>query len=279
MKTFEGVKGNFGFAVVTAGQRNVVTDPELIAVSTEGGFRITGAITRVLGVQHGDYVMFINNIANIDRAIAEKVPELVDFVEENGLEWGSPEATIAIHKEFDMWAIARGIQEFDSKGLPVMGKERLTKEDRMRLVNAKYEEMLAAALESDNKELVEALSREDATDEEKKNILCPFVQPVEVPKFKGSKVASPSSVTGLGVNLTFTDSNVWAQLKADLGNKATAINRVYTIDLDNVQKCVINNGYEDVEVSMFILGKPTDKAPVARVAAKKEAEADGEVEE
>lgn len=279
MKTFEGVKGNFGFAVVTAGQRNVVTDPELIAVSTEGGFRITGAITRVLGVQHGDYVMFINNIANIDRAIAEKVPELVDFVEENGLEWGSPEATIAIHKEFDMWAIARGIQEFDSKGLPVMGKERLTKEDRMRLVNAKYEEMLAAALESDNKELVEALSCEDATDEEKKNILCPFVQPVEVPKFKGSKVASPSSVTGLGVNLTFTDSNVWAQLKADLGNKATAINRVYTIDLDNVQKCVINNGYEDVEVSMFILGKPTDKAPVARVAAKKEAEADGEVEE
>ena len=276
MKTFGNVKSSgFGFAVVAAGQRNVTADPQVIATSTEGGFRITGPVTRILGIQHGDYVMFINNVANIDQAIANKVEELVAFVEENGLKWGTPEAAIAIHKEFDMWAIAKGIQEYDSKGLPVLGKERLTQADRLRLVEARFDEMLAAALESDNEELIEALNRDGITEAEQKNLLCPFVQPIEVNKFKGSKAASPSNVTGLGVNLTFTDSNVWAQLKADLGEAADTVNRIYSVDIDDIQKCMINDGYKDVEVSMLILGESEDKKPV-RVGAKKPA---GEGEE
>ena len=134
MKTLGSVKGScFGFAVVAAGQRNMTADPQVIATSTEGGFRITGPVTRILGIQHGDYVMFINNVANIDQAIANKVEELVAFVEENGLTWGTPEAAIAIHKEFDMWAIAKGIQEFDSKGLPVLGKGHSYSYDSMLL--------------------------------------------------------------------------------------------------------------------------------------------------
>lgn len=165
----------------------------------------------------------------------------------------------------------KGIQEFDSKGLPVLGKERLTQSDRLRLVEARFDEMLAAALESDNEELIEALNRDGITEEEQKNLLCPFVQPVEVNKFKGSKAASPSNVTGLGVNLTFTDSNVWAQLKADLGEAADTINRIYSVDIDDIQKCMINDGYKDVEVSMLILGESEDKKPV-RVGAKKDEE-------
>ena len=53
--------------------------------------------------------MFLSNVANIDAAITNKVAEVVDFCEANGLELGSPEAAIALHKEFDMWAIAKGI--------------------------------------------------------------------------------------------------------------------------------------------------------------------------
>ena len=42
MKTFGNVKSSgFGFAVVAAGQRNMTADPQVIATSTEGGFRIT----------------------------------------------------------------------------------------------------------------------------------------------------------------------------------------------------------------------------------------------
>ena len=90
MKTLGNVKGSgFGFAVVAAGQRNMTADPQVIATSTEGGFRITGPVTRILGIQHGDYVMFINNVANIDQAIANKVEELVAFVDfkTSGLGW------------------------------------------------------------------------------------------------------------------------------------------------------------------------------------------------
>lgn len=128
MKTLGNVKSSgFGFAVVAAGQRNMTADPQVIATSTEGCFRITGPVTRILGIQHGDYVMFINNVANIDQAIANKVEELVAFVEENGLTWGTPEAAIAIHKEFDMWAIARVSKSLTARVFPFLVKSVLLK--------------------------------------------------------------------------------------------------------------------------------------------------------
>ena len=61
--------------------------------------------------------------------------------------------------------------------------------------------------------------------------------------------------------MNFTDSNVWKQLKADLRDEATAVNRVYELDLENVQDVVISNGYEDVTVKVLVLGESTDKAP------------------
>lgn len=39
MKTVNGM--SFGFSAVNAGQRNVAVEPQLIAVSTEGNFRMT----------------------------------------------------------------------------------------------------------------------------------------------------------------------------------------------------------------------------------------------
>ena len=58
MKTVNG-KMAFGFASVNAGQRNVVVTPQVIAVSTEGGFRITAPVSRVHGIAAGENVMYL----------------------------------------------------------------------------------------------------------------------------------------------------------------------------------------------------------------------------
>ena len=76
MKDFK--KGlSFGMGIVNAGQRAVSEEPELVVVSTPGSFRMTAQVSKALGIAHGEYVMFINNCANIDNAIINKVPEVV----------------------------------------------------------------------------------------------------------------------------------------------------------------------------------------------------------
>lgn len=260
---FGNVKGmSFGFSSVNAGQRGVTVEPQLIAVSSEGNFRITPPVSRVLGVSGSDYVMFINNIANIDEAITARTPEVVEFCEAQGLEVGSPEAAIALHKEFDMWAIAKGIMEYDAKGNYKTVSERLTKNDKLRFVSQHFDEMLTEVMTDGEEETKEAITRVGITKEEQMDILTQFVVPRELPKFKGSKTANAAGLTGTGVSLNFTDSNVWKQLKADMGSEATKLNRVFSIDIDELQDVVINNGYEDVTVKALILGEYTDKVPV-----------------
>ena len=251
----------FGFAAVNAGQRNVSVEPQVIATSTEGGFRLTAPATRALGIAAGENVMFISNIDAIDAAIATRADEVVAFCEEQGLELGTPEALIAIHKNYDMWAVAKGIEEFDSKGNHKDAQERLTKKDKVKFVTAHFDEMYDAAMESDNQEAIDALTREDITREEQVEILTQFVVGKSIVKVKGSKTANAAGLTGTGLTLNFTDSNVWKQLKADLKDEADKVNRVYELDLENVQDVVISNGYEDVTVKALILGDYTDKAP------------------
>lgn len=86
----KSVNVKFGFSAVNAGQRNVNYDPQVIAVSTPGGFRMTSPVSKILNVQHGDYIMFINNIPGIDQAIAERNEALVEFCDENGIDFDSP---------------------------------------------------------------------------------------------------------------------------------------------------------------------------------------------
>lgn len=267
MKTINGKSMSFGFSAVNAGQRNVVAEPQVIAVSTEGGFRLTPPVTRALGVANGENVMFINNIDGIDNAIINRVPEVVEFCEANGLELGTPEAAIAIHKEFDVWGVAKGIVERDTKGNAKTTSERLSKKDKMRFVSQNFDAMLSAAMESAEDEVKEALSREGITSDEQAEILVQFVTPRELPKFKGSKTANAAGLSGTGVSLNFTDTNVWKQLKSDLGADADKVNRVYDVDLDNIVDAVINDGYEDVTIKVLVLDNFTDKEP-ARIGGE-----------
>ena len=242
MKTVNGM--SFGFSAVNAGQRNVAVEPQLIAVSTEGNFRMTPPVSRALGLSSGDYVTFLHNIDEI--------------------------------KEFDMWAVAKGFVVYDSKGNAKTTTERLTKHDKLRFVSQHFEEMLASALENAPEEIKDALSREGVTKEEQMDILSSFVKPRELPKYKGSKTANPAGLTGTGTSLTFTDANVWKQLKADMGDEATKMNRVYTINLDEIQDIPVDNGHEVITVKAYLLKEFVDKAP-ARVGSKEEGES--EVEE
>lgn len=260
MKT-NGKAMGFGFSAVNAGQRNVSVEPQVIVVSTEGNFRITPPVSRVLGIGHGDYVMFLNNIDNIDAAIAAKDAQVVAFCEEQGLEVGSPEAAIAIHKAFDMWAIAKGIVEYDTKGNQKTSTERLTKNDKIKFVSQNFADMLEQAMQQADDETKEALSRDGITKEEQIDILSAFVTPRELPKYKGSKAANPAGLTGAGTSLTFTDSNVWKQLKADMGDTATELNRVFDVDVEDIQDIVLSDGYKEVSVKAIVLGEYSDKEP------------------
>src|SRR5690606_23816591 len=109
--------------------------------------------------------------------------------------------------------------------------------------------------------------RDGVTKEEQMDVLANFVQAKEVAKYKGSKAANPNGQTGAGTNLTFTDSNVWKQLKADLGEEATKVNRVFDIDIEDIQDVTLSDGYKEVTVKALVLGDYTDKEP-SRIGAK-----------
>lgn len=276
MKTFGKGKMSFGLSIVNAGQRQVSVEPEIVFVSTPGAIRITGPVSKALGIQHGDNIMFINTVDLVSQAIIAKAEEIVSFCEANGLDIESPEAAAAIHKEFDEWYIAKGIQKFDRKGNPRMIKERLTKEDRLAFVEANFEEMFEGAKQSNDEALVAQLTREDITEAEIKDILCKFVTNNETPEFEGSKAANPAKLTGFGVGLNFTDSAIWMQIKEDLGADADKVNRTYAIDLDKIETVKLNNGFQDVDVVIapFIgadCAEPVDETP-ARVGKKAAAE-------
>lgn len=275
MKTGNVKAMGFGFGVVNAGQRNITVEPQFIAVSSEGNFRITPPVSKALGVGHGDYVMFVNNIDGIEDAIKNQDDIVKNFCEEQGLELGTPEASIAIHKEFDMWGIAKGIVEYDTKGNAKTTTERLTKNDKAKYVSQHFDEMLAAASEQADEQTRDALSRDGVTKEEQIDILTAFVVAREVPKYKGSKVANPAGLTGPGTSLTFTDSNVWKQLKVDMGDEATKFNRVFDVDIENMQDVIVNDGDKNVTVKAIILGDYVDKEPT-RIGKGNAEEADNE---
>ena len=253
----------FGMSVVNAGQRAVSEEPELIVTSTNGGFRVSSSVTRAMGCGHGDYIMFIKNVDEVQNAINAQIPEFIAFCEEAGLEPISAEAASAFHKEFDMWAIAKGIACYDKHGNPVTVRERMTTTDKKKVLENRFEEILASAMASDNEELKSALSVEGITVDEQKEILIQGLQGDLVPKYMGSKCANTSAMTGAGTILNFTDSNVWMRLKADLGEEAEKWNRKYSVDLENTLPVEVNNGKEVVTVKAFILGEHKDEKPAS----------------
>lgn len=255
----------FGLSVVNAGQRQVNDKAELVVNSTKGGFTLSGAGSSLLGIADGDNIQFVSNHDAIAAEIKKGTNAVLKaFCDEHGLVLGSEEATVAIHKEFDKFALIKGIKLLDKVGNPVMVSERLTMEDKKAYAKANLAEMLAGVKNSENAELIEALDREGITEDEQIELLAPYVT-LETEKYTGSKCASSSHAVGTGVPLKFSDGNVWAQMKRDITeDERTAINRRYSIDVANAAEIEVSNGFETLTVPCYPLVFVADETPMQR---------------
>lgn len=259
MKTFKGnAKLSFGLGAVNVAKRNAVSEPELVVNPTVGGFRITPAVSRALGLTNGGYIMFVSNIDAIEQAIANKDESLVAFCAEENIDMNTPEGVKAIHEAFDEWGIAKGIQMFDKNGNAVKTKERMSKTDKVEYVTNNFDDVLKAAIENGEPEFAASLQVDGITKEEQIEILANAVNPEQVNKYYGSKCSNSSNLSGTGVSLTFSDSAVWGALKEDLGEEAKKMSRIFEVDIKELREVPYFNGHKEVIVKAAMLGEFKD---------------------
>jgi len=254
-------KGNLTFGVksVVAGQKgsSVSVDPQLVVLSTKGKFTITPAVSRALGLVPGDFITFFDNIDEITRAIAVKTPEIVAAFEENGLSIDDPEAIEAITNAYRTISIAKSIPQKNADGTPKMTNERMAKEDKLAYIDAHRDEIVQS-LEDAGIEATEA------------NILA-AVKGDEVQAYNGSKCATTSEMTGTGLVLSFTDSNMWNVLKADVDpDEREKMKRTIKVDVKNPIVTEVNDGFETVSVPTYplVLEEANDETVTARGTGK-----------
>lgn len=271
MKT---MKMSFGFNSVQAGQKSATinAEPRLLANSTAGKFSLTAPVTKAMGIAVGENVMFLNNIADVEAAIANPTEDLVNWAAENGLDLTTKDGQDAAMRELTVWAIAKGVPMYDSKGNPVMAKERYTKEDKERFIEANADVILA----ENRQALIELNGGEDADDETLKALIT--VDNVAVPEYHastGSKTATTGTATGIGCQLNFTDTAIWNAMKKDIPvEERTKKNRIFEVKLDEGFKTVVDDGTRDgVEVMAYPVEFLKDEEPIER-GAKKSAEAE-----
>lgn len=259
MKTFKGnAKLSFGLGAVNVAKRNAISEPELVVNPTVGGFRITPAVSRALGLTNGGYIMFVSNIDAIEQAIANKDENLVAFCAEENIDMNTPEGVKAIHEAFDEWGIAKGIQMFDKNGNAVKTKERMSKTDKVEYVTNNFDDVLKAAIENGEPEFAASLQVEGITKEEQIEILANAVNPEQVNKYYGSKCSNSSNLSGTGVSLTFSDSAVWGALKEDLGEETKKMSRTFEVDIKELREVPYFNGHKEVIVKAAMLGEFKD---------------------
>lgn len=258
-----GNKVQFGFSAIQAGQKSstVNAEPRLIANTTNGKFVITAPVSKALNIAVGENVMFLNNIANVEAAIAQRVEAIVNWALENNVDIDTREGQDAALKEFTVWAIAKGVAQYDSKGNALMATERYTKDDKLKYIELYGDQIV----ESMHDVLVARNGGEDADVETLKSFIT--VDDVNVPKYHahtGSKTATTASATGVGCQLNFTDTSIWNTLKSELGDMKEKKNRVFGVLLDESFTAVVNNGKEDVEVAAYPIEYLSDEDPIVR---------------
>ena len=257
-----GNKVSFGFSAVVAGQKTSGNnEPQLIVNSTKVKFTVTAPVTRTMGIAVGEYIQFINNINQIENAINDGTDDIKAIAQELGVDYTTREGALAIIDACTQWAIVKGQPMLDKVGNPIMVSARLTEKDKRAYIAAHAEEALAAMRDT----LIERVGNPEASDDEliaaidfENDDIFP-----KVPGFTGSKTASTSNATGVGLQLGFTDSNVWNALKKDLGDEATKKNRIFNVLLDDAVKTVVDGK----ELMIYPIEFKEDADPI-RVGSK-----------
>lgn len=269
--------GNVSFglgslSVVNSGAKVVANvAPQLIALSTKGGFAITPAVSKALVLSTGDNIMFVNNLAWAENAIATRDEEVIKIAEENNLDLDNEVDAQTLLNVITRWFIGKAYAKKTKTGAPVMTTVRMTNEEKEELLASQ-----ADAIVAENRDvLIEKFELSaDASDEEiKSHLTIDDIAAPETQAFVGAKVASNGNTPGVGLKLTFSDTSTWEQLKSDLDDK-TAVKRVFEVDVKNPVSVKMSNGFEDVDVVLYSVGEYVDEKP-SRIG-KKDADVDAE---
>lgn len=250
---------SFGINVVASGVKtSSVNEPVLVVCSAKGGFYISGAVSKALGLMAGDSIMFANDAADVEKAVINRVDAIVEFAQKNGFDLDTPKGTSACVAAVTTWYIAKGVPMFRKTGEPVMVNVRLTKEEKKKY----FDEHVDEVIENNRDKLIAAYElAETATDEEIKAAFKVDDMPSpQTQSVTGCKLSSNANVIGTGLKLTFSDSNNWEQLKSDLEDK-NSVKRSYDVDINNPIVSKYNNGKEDVAITFYALGEYKDEAP------------------
>ena len=266
-------KMNFGFTAVQAGQKSttVNAEPRLIANSTVGKFVVTSPVSKALGVAVGENIQFLNNIPDVEAAIASRNEVIVNWAAENGVDLDTREGQDAALQHFTVWAIAKGVLQYNQKGEPVMGNVRYTKEEKVQALmnNDEARANMAEILGDDNftaEHLIDIL-KSDAKDEYTKNVQKAFDEIVQSPVYHaatGSKTSTTGSATGVGCQLNFTDTAIWGALKINLGENKDKKNRNFRVCLDDSFETEVHDGCKTVKITAFPIEYIDDTDPIVR---------------
>lgn len=253
-----GKKVSFGFSAVVAGQKtNGNNEPQLIANSTKGKFTLTAVVTKAMGIAVGEYVQFVNNIAEIEAAIVDGTDDIKAIAAEIGADLTTREGQLQVVDACTQWGIIKGQPMIDSKGKQIMVSARLTEEDKKAFIEANKNEIVDA----NHDELVNRNGGQDAdVDTLIALVKIDEVEYPKVPGFNGAKTASTSNATGVGLQLGFTDSNIWGELKKDLGDNATKKNRIFKVLLEEAVKTNVNGK----ELTIYPIEFDKDEDPIIR---------------
>lgn len=263
--------GNVSFGldslnVVASGVKTstVSNEPQLVALSTKGGFAITPAVSKALNLASGDNIMFVNNSSWAENEVAQRTDMVVSIAQENGLDLDNPIDAQSIVTALTKWFIGKAYAKKTKTGKDVMSPVRLSAEEKAELLKSQLPDIVANNRET----LIEKFNlASDASDEEiASHVTVDDIAAPEAPAYVGAKLASNGNVPGVGLKLSFSDTSTWEQMKADLDDK-TGIKRVFDIDLKGRVVVNLNNGYEDVAVALYPVGDYTDEKPV-RVGKK-----------
>jgi hypothetical protein len=190
-----------------------------------------------MGIAAGENIQFVNNIAQIEAAINEGTEDIKKIAAELGVDYTTREGALAIVEACTQWAIVKGTPMLDKNGNPIMVSARLTEEEKRAFIAKNA----ASIIEANREELINRNGGQDADDETLLGLIeLDEVEYPKVPGFNGAKTASTSNATGVGLQLGFTDSNIWGELKKDLGDEATKKNRIYNVLLEEAVKTVVD---------------------------------------
>jgi hypothetical protein len=260
-----GVKTNSG-----------ITGNTLVINSTQGKISLSADATVILGVQNGDYLLFVDNNETLSKEVNNKGKLFQAWSKEEGLSINDPLTAAAFKNQWRAYFIAKGYARVDDKGEPVLGKAKLTDEDVKAYLDEHREEIYLSnpdGIRQAVEKSYEAEGWELPTDENELVELCKSAITIdlidrkqipvdEVQQYAGAKLASIGGRGGVGIQLSCSDMGNWNELKRDIPEEdRKKKNRRYVILDNKAKQQTMRNGAKDEVVMCYPIKFVEDEDP------------------